>query len=198
VQSGFGRTGRLFAMEHMGVEPDLVCVAKSIAAGMPLSGVLGRAQVMDAPGDSQIGGTYVGNPVSCAAAIAVLDVIDDEGLLERGERIGQRMRERFLALQERTPAIGDVRGLGPMLGIEWVRPDRERSPDAALATRVVERALERGLILLKAGIDGNVIRTLVPLVISDEQLDEALDVFDVAVAEAVGQVPAGMAAGSAR
>jgi 4-aminobutyrate aminotransferase/(S)-3-amino-2-methylpropionate transaminase len=198
VQSGFGRTGRLFAMEHMGVEPDLVCVAKSIAAGLPLSGVLGRQAIMDGPGDSQIGGTYVGNPVACAAALAVLDVIDDEGLLERSRVIGDRMRERYTGLQARTPAIGDVRGLGPMLGIEFVRDDEALSPDAALATRVVEEALRRGVILLKAGTAGNVIRTLVPLVVTDAQLDEALDVIDAAVSAAVRQVPAGTAAGSAR
>ena len=132
VQSGFGRTGRLFAMEHMGVEPDLICVAKSIAAGMPLSGVLGRAgRSWTAPATPQIGGTYVGNPVACAAALAVLDVIDEEGLLERGRVIGDRMRERYTALQARTPAIGDVRGLGPMLGIEFVRDDEALSPDAS-------------------------------------------------------------------
>jgi 4-aminobutyrate aminotransferase/(S)-3-amino-2-methylpropionate transaminase len=182
----------------MGVEPDLVCVAKSIAAGMPLSGVLGRQAIMDGPGDSQIGGTYVGNPVACAAALAVLDVIDDEGLLERGQAIGDRMRERYRALQARTPAIADVRGLGPMLGMEFVREDEALSPDPALATRVVEEALQRGVILLKAGTASNVIRTLVPLVVTDAQLDEALDVIDAAVSAAVRQVPAGTAAGSAR
>ena len=196
VQSGFGRTGRLFAMEHLGVEPDLVCVAKSIAAGMPLSGVLGRASIMDAPGDSAIGGTYVGNPVACAAALAVLDVIDDEDLLARGTALGERMRERLLALQARTPAVGDVRGLGPMIGVELVHDDLQPAPE--LATRVVEEALARGVILLKAGLGGNVIRTLVPLVVTDAQLEEALDAIETAVEVATGQVPAGIAGDSAR
>ncbi len=188
VQSGYGRTGRMFAMEHFGVEPDLMTVAKSMAGGMPISGVVGRAAVMDAPGDSQIGGTYVGNPVACAAALAVLDVIDQEGLLERGTAIGETMRRRFETMRAGNPHIADVRGLGPMLGVEFV--DEAGEPSAEIASRVVQESMERGLILLKAGVAGNVIRTLVPLVITDEQLEEALDVFGVAVAEATAAVPA--------
>jgi 4-aminobutyrate aminotransferase/(S)-3-amino-2-methylpropionate transaminase len=187
VQSGFGRTGRMFAMEHFGVEPDLVCVAKSIAGGVPISGVLGRASIMDAPDDSTIGGTFVGNPLGCEAAVAVLDVIADEGLLVRGIEIGDRLRAAYESLQERTPAIGDVRGLGPMLGIEFVR-EGDGTPDAELASRIVGEALARGLILLKAGLHGNVIRTLVPLVISDSELDEAIAVFDAAVTSATAAV----------
>jgi 4-aminobutyrate aminotransferase/(S)-3-amino-2-methylpropionate transaminase len=188
VQSGYGRTGRMFAMEHFGVEPDLVTVAKSIADGMPISGVLGRASIMDAPDDSTIGGTFVGNPIGCEAALAVLDVIADEGLLARGTQIGERLRGAYEDLRERTPAIADVRGLGPMLGIEFVREDG--SPDADLASRVVGESLARGLILLKAGVSGNVIRTLVPLVVTDEQLDESIAVFGAAVAAATAAVPA--------
>ena len=120
MQTGFGRTGRFFAMEHFGVEPDLVTVAKSIAMGLPLSGVLGRAEIMDAPGPGGVGGTYVGNPVAQAAALAVLDVIDEEGLVERSAAIGETIRARMLAWQERWPAIGDVRGLGAMLAVEFV------------------------------------------------------------------------------
>ncbi len=187
VQSGFGRTGRMFAMEHFGVEPDLVCVAKSIAGGVPISGVLGRAAVMDAPDDSTIGGTFVGNPLGCEAAVAVLDVIADEGLLARGMEIGDRLRAAYESLQDRTPAIGDVRGLGPMLGIEFVR-EGDGAPDAELASRIVGEALSRGLILLKAGLSGNVIRTLVPLVISDAELDESIAVFDAAVTSATAAV----------
>ena len=187
VQSGFGRTGRMFAMEHFGVEPDLVCVAKSIAGGVPISGVLGRASIMDAPDDSTIGGTFVGNPLGCEAAVAVLDVIADEGLLVRGIEIGDRLRAAYESLQERTPAIGDVRGLGPMLGVEFVR-EGDGTPDAELASRIVGEALSRGLILLKAGLHGNVIRTLVPLVISDSELDEAIAVFDAAVTSATAAV----------
>ena len=121
VQTGFGRTGRMFAIEHYGVEPDLMTVAKSIAAGLPLSGVLGKAEIMDAPGDSAVGGTYIGNPVAQAAALAVLDVFEEEGLVERAERIGETIRGRMLAWQERHPQIGDVRGLGAMLALEYVR-----------------------------------------------------------------------------
>ena len=190
VQSGYGRTGRMFAMEHFGVEPDLVCVAKSIAGGVPISGVVGRAAIMDAPDGSTIGGTYVGSPLGCAAGIAVLDVIAEEGLLARGVELGARMRERFEAIQGRYGAIGDVRGLGPMIGVEFVT-DALRTPAPEIATRVVAESLSRGLILLKAGVHGNVIRTLVPLVVTDEQLDEALEVFEQAVAAAVSPVTAG-------
>jgi 4-aminobutyrate aminotransferase/(S)-3-amino-2-methylpropionate transaminase len=186
VQSGYGRTGRMFAMEHFGVEPDLVTVAKSIADGMPISGVLGRASIMDAPDDSTIGGTFVGNPIGCEAALAVLDVIADEGLLARGTQIGERLRGAYEDLRERTPAIADVRGLGPMLGVEFLREDG--SPDPDLASRVVAESLSRGLILLKAGVNGNVIRTLVPLMITDEQLEEAIAVFGTAVAAATAAV----------
>jgi 4-aminobutyrate aminotransferase/(S)-3-amino-2-methylpropionate transaminase len=190
VQSGYGRTGKMFAMEHFGVEPDLVCVAKSIAGGVPISGVVGRAALMDAPDGSTIGGTYVGSPLGCVAGIAVLDVIEEEGLLARGVALGDRMRERFEAIQAREGAIGDVRGLGPMIGVEFVA-DGLRTPAPEIASRVVAESLSRGLILLKAGVYGNVIRTLVPLVITDEQLDEALDVFEAAVTAAVSPVTAG-------
>jgi 4-aminobutyrate aminotransferase / (S)-3-amino-2-methylpropionate transaminase / 5-aminovalerate transaminase len=184
VQTGFGRTGSFFAIEQSGVEPDLVCVAKSIAAGLPLSGVLGRAEIMDAPGDSAIGGTYVGNPVACQAALAVLDEIERLDLVARARAIGETMRGRLGALQARVPQIGDVRGLGSMLAIEFVRDPATREPDAALAARVVELALQRGLILLRAGLAGNCIRNLAPLTLSDDQLDEALDVLEGAIVEA--------------
>jgi 4-aminobutyrate aminotransferase-like enzyme len=184
VQTGFGRTGSFFAIEQSGVEPDLVCVAKSIAAGLPLSGVLGRASIMDAPGDSAIGGTYVGNPVACAAALAVLDEIDGRDLCGRARTIGESMRRRLVALQARVPQIGDVRGLGAMLGIEFVRDPMTREPDTALAIRTVELALQRGLILLRAGLHGNVIRNLAPLTLTDAELGEALTVLEGAILEA--------------
>jgi len=184
VQTGFGRTGKLFAIEHYDVEPDLIVVAKSIAAGLPLSGVLGKAEIMDAPGDSAIGGTYVGNPVAQAAALAVLDVFDEEGVLERAAQIGETMRQRMLAWQERFPAIGDVRGLGAMLAIELVRDRETKEPAPELATGVVEAAAERGLLLLKAGIYSNCIRVLCPLVLSDAELDEALAVWEDALEHA--------------
>jgi 4-aminobutyrate aminotransferase/(S)-3-amino-2-methylpropionate transaminase len=181
VQTGFARTGKFFATEWYDIEPDLLTVAKSIAAGLPLSGVIGKAEIMDAPHDSAVGGTYVGNPVAQAAALAVLDVIEEEGLVERSAEIGDRIRSRMLAWQERHPQIGDVRGLGAMLALELVRDPATKEPAPDLATRVAEEALERGLLLLKAGVYGNCIRVLVPLVITDAQLDEALGVWEEAL-----------------
>jgi 4-aminobutyrate aminotransferase/(S)-3-amino-2-methylpropionate transaminase len=181
VQTGFARTGRMWAIEHYGVEPDLITVAKSIAAGLPLSGVIGRAEIMDAPGDSAIGGTYVGNPVAQAAALAVLDVIEEEGLVARAEAIGETIRARMLAWQERWDAIGDVRGLGAMLAIELVSHRESKTPDAEVASKIVEEAASRGLLLLKSGIYSNCIRVLCPLVLSDAELDEALDVWEQAL-----------------
>jgi 4-aminobutyrate aminotransferase len=185
VQTGFGRTGRFFAMEHFGVEPDLICVAKSIASGLPLSGVLGRAEIMDAPAVGGVGGTYVGNPVALAAALAVLDVIEDEGLVERSGTIGETIRPRMLAWQERWPAIGDVRGLGSMLAIEFVSDPATRKPAKQLAQAVTEAALERGLLLITCGVYGNCIRVLVPLVITDVELEEALGAWEEALATAL-------------
>jgi 4-aminobutyrate aminotransferase/(S)-3-amino-2-methylpropionate transaminase len=182
VQTGFCRTGRLFAMEHFGVEPDLMTIAKSVAAGLPLSGVIGRAEIMDAPGDSAVGGTYVGNPVAIAAAHAVLDVIAEERLAERAEAIGETIRGRMDTWRERFDEVADVRGLGAMLAIAMVRDGK---PDADLATAVAEGAARRGLLLLKAGIHSNCIRVLVPLVISDAELDEALGVWEEALQEAL-------------
>jgi 4-aminobutyrate aminotransferase/(S)-3-amino-2-methylpropionate transaminase len=182
VQTGFGRTGRMFAIEHFGVEPDLITVAKSIAAGLPLSGVLGKAAIMDAPGDNAVGGTYVGNPVAQAAALAVLDVFEEEGLVERASRIGDTIRTRMTAWQERYPRIGDVRGLGAMLAIELVRDPATKEPAPELAERIAEQALGRGLLLLRAGIHSNCLRVLCPLVITDTELDEALDAWDEALA----------------
>jgi 4-aminobutyrate aminotransferase/(S)-3-amino-2-methylpropionate transaminase len=181
VQTGFARTGKFFATEWYDIEPDLVTVAKSIAAGLPLSGVIGKAEIMDAPHNSAVGGTYVGNPVAQAAALAVLDVIEEEGLVERSAEIGDRIRSRMLAWQERHPQIGDVRGLGAMLALELVHDPSTKEPAPDLATRVAEEALERGLLLLKAGVYGNCIRVLVPLVITDAQLDEALGVWEEAL-----------------
>jgi 4-aminobutyrate aminotransferase/(S)-3-amino-2-methylpropionate transaminase len=181
VQTGFGRTGRLWGIEHFEIEPDLVVVAKSIAAGLPLSGVLGRAEIMDAPGDSAIGGTYVGNPVAQAAALAVLDVFEEQGLSARASGIGETIRARMLGWQERWNAIGDVRGLGAMLAIELVHDRASKDPAPELATAVVEAAAERGLLLLKSGIYANCIRVLVPLVVSDAELDEALGVWEQAL-----------------
>jgi 4-aminobutyrate aminotransferase/(S)-3-amino-2-methylpropionate transaminase len=182
VQTGFGRTGKLFAIEHYDVEPDLITIAKSIAGGLPLSGVLGKAELMDAPDDAAVGGTYVGNPVAQAAALAVLDVIDEEQLLERAVRLGETMRSRMLDWQERFPSIGEVRGLGAMLAIELVSDRDTKEPAAQLASDVVQAAFERGLLLLKAGVYGNCIRVLSPLVLTDAELDEALAVWEDSLA----------------
>jgi 4-aminobutyrate aminotransferase/(S)-3-amino-2-methylpropionate transaminase len=182
VQTGFCRTGRVFAMEHFGVEPDLMAVAKSLAAGLPLSGVLGRAQIMDAPGDSAVGGTYVGNPVAVAAAHAVLDVIAEERLADRAAEIGEAIGSRAESWQGRHGGITAVRGLGAMVALEL---GRDGKPDPDGATAVTDGAARRGLILLKAGVHGNCIRVLVPLVISDAELDEALDVWEEALDDAL-------------
>jgi 4-aminobutyrate aminotransferase/(S)-3-amino-2-methylpropionate transaminase len=181
VQTGFGRTGRMFAMEHFGVEPDLVTVAKSIAAGLPLSGVIGRAEIMDGAHPGAIGGTYIGNPVAQAAALAVLDVFEDEGLVERASAIGDRIRDRMHAWQARFTPIGDVRGLGAMLAIELVHDPETKEPAPELASAIIEAALERGVILLKAGVYGNCIRVLCPLTIEDAVLDEGLAAWDEAL-----------------
>ena len=184
VQTGFGRTGRMFATEHYGIEPDLMTIAKSIAGGLPLSAVLGRAEIMDAPPDSAIGGTYVGNPVAQAAALAVLDVFEEEGIVERAQQLGERMRERFVAWQERFEHIGDVRGLGAMLALEFVRDRDSKEPYPELASGVVEAAAERGLLLLKSGIYSNCIRVLCPLNLTDAELEEALEVWEDALEHA--------------
>jgi 4-aminobutyrate aminotransferase/(S)-3-amino-2-methylpropionate transaminase len=181
VQSGYGRTGRMFAIEHFGVEPDLITVAKSIAAGLPLSGVLGKAAIMDAPGDNAVGGTFVGNPVAQAAALAVLDVIEEEALLDRAARVGETVRGRMSAWQQRYPAIGEVRGLGAMLALELVRDPATKEPAPDLAGRVTEEAARRGVLLLKAGVSGNCIRVLCPLVITDSELEEGLGAWEEAL-----------------
>jgi 4-aminobutyrate aminotransferase / (S)-3-amino-2-methylpropionate transaminase / 5-aminovalerate transaminase len=186
VQTGFARTGKLFAIEHYGVEPDLITIAKSIAMGLPLSGVIGRAEIMDAPPDSAIGGTYVGNPVAQAAALAVLDVIGEEDLCARASVLGDQLRERMLAWQQRFPQIGDVRGLGAMLAIELVENLETREPAPGLASAVAEEAATRGLLLLKSGIYSNCIRVLTPLTLSDAELDEALAVWEASLEEALG------------
>jgi len=182
VQTGFGRTGRMFAMEHFDVEPDLMTVAKSIAAGLPLSGVIGRAAIMDGAHDGAIGGTYIGNPVAQAAALAVLDVFEEEELVARAEFIGERIRNRMLGWQRRWRSIGDVRGLGAMLAIELVHDPVTKEPAPEVARAVIDAALQGGLILLKAGIHGNCIRVLCPLTIEDAVLEEALGVWEDALA----------------
>jgi len=170
IQTGFGRTGKMFAIEHAGVEPDLMCIAKSIAAGLPLAAVVGRAEIMDAPGPGGLGGTYAGNPVACAAALAVLDIFEDEKLVERAVVIGQKIERTLRDVQRRYPKrVGDVRGRGAMLAMEFIdEPGAE-----PFAKRIAAQARERGLLLLTAGSKSCVLRVLVPLVIADADLDEA-------------------------
>jgi 4-aminobutyrate aminotransferase/(S)-3-amino-2-methylpropionate transaminase len=181
VQCGFGRTGRMFAFQHAGIQPDIVTLAKSLGGGMPIAAVVGRADVMDAPESGGLGGTYAGNPLSCAAALAVLDVFEAERLVDRGAAIGSRMRQRLLALQGRVPRVGDVRGLGAMLAMELVVDRETRGPDTALAERIVEHARERGLLLLKAGPFKNVVRLLPPLTSTDDEIERGMQILDAAV-----------------
>jgi 4-aminobutyrate aminotransferase / (S)-3-amino-2-methylpropionate transaminase / 5-aminovalerate transaminase len=181
IQSGFGRTGKLFAIEHSGIEPDLMLMAKSLAGGLPLAAVVGRDTYMDAPLPGGLGGTYGGNPVACAAALAVLDIFEREGLADRGRVIGERAMARMQSWRERFPLVGETRGLGAMVAAELVTDRATRAPATAAAGRILVEARERGLILIKAGLYDNVIRMLMPLVITEEELDEALDILEEAL-----------------
>ena len=183
VQTGIGRTGTFFASEQFGIEPDLICMGKSLASGLPLSGVLGVADVIDSVPDSAIGGTYVGNPVACAAGLAVIDVIEEQGLLERAKQLGEQLERRFREFQKKYTLVGDVRGLGAMQAIELVRDRETKEPAAEETAQIIKSALEQGVILAKAGLYGNVIRMLIPLVLSDEELQRGLDVIEEALAD---------------
>lgn len=185
VQTGFARTGKLFATEYYGIEPDLMTIAKSLAGGIPLSGVIGKAKIMDSPEPGGLGGTYGGTPLGCAAAQAVLDVIDDEQLCERSKRIGARMIERINAMKQRpdTTPIGDVRGLGAMVAFELVKQRGGHVPDPDKVKLLTAKVLEHGLILLSCGIYGNTIRLLAPLTIPDLQLEEGLAILERSLVE---------------
>jgi 4-aminobutyrate aminotransferase/(S)-3-amino-2-methylpropionate transaminase len=187
VQTGFGRTGKMFASEHYGVEPDLIVTAKSLGGGLPLAAVTGRAEIMDAPGPGGLGGTFAGNPLSCAAANAVLDTFERDNLLERANRIGERFQQRAQQWRGRHQLIGDVRGLGAMRAIELIKSRETREPAPEETKRITQYCYEHGLITITAGTYGNVIRVLVPLVITDEQLDEALNVLENAIASVASQ-----------
>lgn len=186
VQSGFARTGKMFAIEHSGVEPDLITIAKSLAGGFPLSGVVGRAEHMDAADPGGLGGTYAGSPVACAAALAVLDVIAEEQLLARAEAVGQRLKARLhqIAARNDVAPITDIRGLGAMVGFDLVRSRGGYEADAEATRRVTQAALEEGLILLSCGVLGNAIRILVPLTASDTILDEGMGKLERALCAA--------------
>jgi 4-aminobutyrate aminotransferase/(S)-3-amino-2-methylpropionate transaminase len=185
VQSGYGRTGKMFAIEHSGVQPDMIATAKSIAAGMPLSALIGRAEVMDAPEPGGIGGTYSGNPISCAVGLAVLDLIKEENLLERSNQVGMKLKAKLnqLAASVEFPFIGEVRGLGAMVAFELVKDRATHEPDADKAKKLTTIALKNGLLILSCGVYANVIRILVPVTITDSQLEEALDILEKSLRE---------------
>jgi 4-aminobutyrate aminotransferase/(S)-3-amino-2-methylpropionate transaminase len=189
VQTGFGRTGRMFAIEHSGVAPDLLLTAKSLAAGLPLAAVVGRAELMDAPLPGGLGGTYGGNPVACAAALAVIEVFEREGLLERAQHLGAMALERMRGWEQRFELIGDVRGLGAMVAMELVRDRARRTPAAAEAAALLVEARHRGLILIKAGLHDNVIRLLMPLVTTDEEMTRGLDIIEQSLAAVSALTP---------
>ena len=181
IQTGFGRTGRFFGIEHSGVEADLITVAKSLAAGFPLSGVVGRAEVMDAPDPGGLGGTYAGNPIACAAGLAVMDIMRDEKLPERAARIGSVVEERMQSWARDSELIGDIRAVGAMVGMELVRSRKTKEPADKETAAILKAAREKGLIILRCGVHHNVVRTLMPLTIPDEHLEEGLDILGAAL-----------------
>ncbi|MCX7741024.1 MAG: 4-aminobutyrate--2-oxoglutarate transaminase [Meiothermus sp.] len=186
VQTGIGRTGKFWAIEHAGVEPDLICFAKSIGGGLPIGGVLGRAEIMDAPSLGGLGSTFGGNPLACAAALAVLEVFEQENLLEKAQKLGEMLHQGFRRIQARFPqVVGDVRGLGPMIAMELVKDPASKSPNPQLTHRLLEVARERGLLLFKAGMHANVIRCLVPLVVSEEEVEKGLEILEASLEQAL-------------
>jgi 4-aminobutyrate aminotransferase / (S)-3-amino-2-methylpropionate transaminase / 5-aminovalerate transaminase len=185
VQSGFARTGKWFACEHFDIEPDLIAMAKSMGGGMPIAAVTGRAEIMDAPGVGSLGGTYCGHPASCAATLAAIETIEREGLLARSAAIGKRFESRAHLWQQKWPLVGDVRGLGGMCAIELVRDGATREPADAETKEITRYCYEHGLILITAGTYNNVIRILVPLVVTDEQFDEGLNIIEASLASVV-------------
>jgi 4-aminobutyrate aminotransferase/(S)-3-amino-2-methylpropionate transaminase len=183
IQTGFARTGRMFAMEHYGIEPDLMTMAKSLAGGFPLAAVVGKAQMMDAPLTGGLGGTYAGSPVSCAAALAVLEVMEKEQLPARAVQVGDLITQRLRKLQSQLTCVGEVRGLGAMVAMELVRNRDPHAPDADLTKALVQRAGANGLVLLSCGLYSNVIRILVPLTASDALINEGLDIVEKSLRE---------------
>jgi 4-aminobutyrate aminotransferase/(S)-3-amino-2-methylpropionate transaminase len=190
IQTGFGRTGKMFGIEHSGVAPDLIAVAKAIGGGFPLSAVIGRAEVMDAPIPGGLGSTFAGNAVSCAAGLAVLAVMEEEGIIARAEKLGEHVAQRLRALQvdSRFSCIGDVRGLGPMLAMEFVQDRASKEPAPALARSITARAAERGLIVLSCGVYANVVRVLMPLTMSLEVADEGLEILEASMLDAIAKI----------
>jgi 4-aminobutyrate aminotransferase / (S)-3-amino-2-methylpropionate transaminase / 5-aminovalerate transaminase len=189
IQTGFGRTGKMFAVEHSGVAPDLIAIAKAIGGGFPISAVIGRSDVMDAPNPGGLGSTFAGNAVSCAAGLAVLDVMEEEGILKRAHKLGQHVAQRLRAMQadNRFGCIGDVRGLGPMLAIEFVKHRGTKEPAPELAKSITSKAAERGLIVISCGIYANVVRVLMPLTMSLELADEGLEILEASMLDAISK-----------
>jgi len=183
VQTGAGRTGKFFAIEHWGIEPDIITLAKSFAGGMPLSAVIGKSELMTAPHVGGLGGTYSGNPVSCRAALAVLEILFKDGLMKTAQGLGEILLEKFRGFQKDHEIIGDVRGKGPMLGLELVKDRQTKEPAVEEAKKLVQLCYEKGLIILSCGNYGNVIRTLMPLVITNEELDKGLSILEESFAE---------------
>jgi 4-aminobutyrate aminotransferase / (S)-3-amino-2-methylpropionate transaminase / 5-aminovalerate transaminase len=183
IQTGFARTGKMFAFEHSGIEPDIVITAKSLAAGLPLAAVTGKAEIMDSVDNGGIGGTYGGNPVCCAAGLAVMKILKEKNLVQRANVVGKKIMDKFQALREKYPFIGDVRGLGAMNALELVADKKNPKPNGDLAKAIVRLCYDKGLIMLTAGGYGNVIRQLVPLVVTEEQLERGLQILDQAMAE---------------
>lgn len=182
IQTGFGRTGKLFGFEHSGIQPDLVTVAKSLAGGFPISGVVGKAEIMDGPAPGGLGGTYGGNGIACAAALAVLDAFEKDGLLERASILGSKLSAALEALASKYPEIGYVRGMGYMRALEFVTDPASKKPDADRAQRVIDRARDRGLLVIKCGVHRNIVRFLAPITISDADFDEAMHILEDALA----------------
>lgn len=181
IQTGFGRTGKMFALDHLDVEADLVTVGKSLGGGLPLSGVVGKAELMDAPVPGGLGGTFPGNPVACAAAVAVFEIFEEEDLLGRAQAIGEAMLARMNVWKEQFPFVGDARGRGAMIALEIVKDKQSKEPDAERTSRITKKAWEDGAVILQAGVDGNVLRFPMPLVMTDEQLQKGLDILEASL-----------------
>jgi 4-aminobutyrate aminotransferase/(S)-3-amino-2-methylpropionate transaminase len=181
VQSGFARTGKMFAIEHYGIVPDLTTMAKSIAAGLPLSAVAGKAEIMDASPEGYLGGTFGGNPVSCIAGLSTIDYIEKNNLCAKAGELGEKLMKKLKNLQNKYENIGDVRGLGAMVAIEFVKSRKTKEPAKELVKHIVNEAFNMGLLLMSAGIYGNVIRFLIPLIVTDDQLEEGLSILERAI-----------------
>jgi 4-aminobutyrate aminotransferase/(S)-3-amino-2-methylpropionate transaminase len=183
IQSGIGRTGKFFAIENWNVEPDIICLAKSLAAGLPLSAVISKKEITDSLPGGCIGGTYVGNPVACRAALEVIRIIEEEHLLDRALKIGERLKERFLKMKDKYSIVGEVRGMGAMMAIELVKDRETKEPATEETAQIIQECIRNGVFIPTAGINKNFLRMLVSLEITDEQLDEALDVLDKAISK---------------